>query len=59
MKEKGEQIGIAKGEQIGMAKANKEFARKLLQKGVMSRDEVAEVMGLALEEVKGIGRELR
>ena len=58
-REEGEKIGIAKGEQIGIVKANRELARRLLQKGVMSLDEVVEVTGLSLDEVKGIEGELR
>ena len=54
-RKEGEQVGMAKGRE----EANRELARRLLQKGMMSLDEVAEITRLVLEEVRRIERELR
>ena len=46
-KREGEQLGIEKGEQLGIEKT----ARNLLKLGVLSDEQIAEVSGLAVDEI--------
>jgi len=47
----GEQRGIEIGEQRGELKKQKEFAIKLLKKGTMSLEEIADITELSMEEI--------
>jgi len=55
--EKGEQIGMEKGERIGSRKKAMETAGSLLKMNVLTPEQIAEVTGLDIEEVKILSAE--
>jgi predicted transposase YdaD len=59
--EKGTKLGIEKGTKLGIEKGTKlgieKTARNLLKLGVLSNEQIAEVTGLAIEDVSKLQAE--
>lgn len=54
----GRQEGMREGRQEGMREANEETAKRLLKRGRLTHEEIAEDSDLSLEEVEKLAREL-
>ncbi|CAM4065047.1 hypothetical protein VRRI112168_12880 [Vreelandella rituensis] len=50
-KREGEQLGIEKGKKLGIEKNKRETAHNLLKLGVLNDEQIAEVTGLAVDEI--------
>jgi predicted transposase/invertase (TIGR01784 family) len=53
----GEKKGIEKGIEQGIEQGRRSVALNLLESGLLDIDKIAEITGLAPEEVQGLGAE--
>lgn len=53
-REEGERIGLKKGQRLGLQEGRREAARNLIQLGVLTDTQIAEVTGLSLAQVEAL-----